>query len=118
MEARISDDEEEFWTFSALIVIALLFAFVTWVSTETLRQKIKRTAPRRTVERDTQTELNPVEEIMIPTNAYCSPRDLCDGVHLSVISATCSACCEKHVRLSQSLLLAFHPIWDYLAQGP
>ena len=54
---------------------------------------------------------------MIPTNMYCSP-ELCDGVHLFVISATCSACCEKHVRLSQSLLLTFHPICDYLAQGP
>ena len=41
----------------------------------------------------------------------------CDGVHLFVISATCSACCEKHVRLSQSLLLAFHPFCDRLAQG-
>ena len=69
----MSGDKEEFLTFSVQIVIALLLAFVTWVSTETLRQKIKRTAPRRTVERGTQTELNPVEEIMIPTNMYCSP---------------------------------------------
>ena len=29
----------------------------------------------------------------------------------------CSACCEKHVRLSQSLLFAFHPFRDRLAQG-
>ena len=42
---------------------------------------------------------------------------VCDGVHLFVISATCSACCEKHVRLSWSLILAFHPFHDCLAQG-
>ena len=42
---------------------------------------------------------------------------VCYGVHLFVISATCSACCEKHVRLSQSLLQAFHPFCDCLAQG-
>ena len=33
---------------------------------------------------------------------------VCGGVHLVVISATCSVCCEKHVRLSWSLPSAFH----------
>ena len=33
---------------------------------------------------------------------------VCKGVHLVVISATCSVCCEKHVRLSLSLPSAFH----------
>ena len=42
---------------------------------------------------------------------------VCDGVHLFAISATCFACCEKHVRLSQSLLFAFHSFCDRLAQG-
>ena len=41
VDAKMSGDKEEFLTFSTQIVIALLLAFVTWVSTETLRQKIR-----------------------------------------------------------------------------
>ena len=42
---------------------------------------------------------------------------VCDGVHFFAISATCVVCCERHVRLSQSLLLALHPYCDCVAEG-
>ena len=44
------------------------------------------------------------------------PLVVCDGVHLFVIYATCSLCCEKHVRLSWSLRSAFYPFSDRSAQ--
>ena len=69
----------EFWTFPAQTMIAILVAFVTWVMMDTLRQmrQINTTAPAKTVESGTQSEFNPVDQITIPTNVYCSPGGEC-----------------------------------------
>ena len=67
-------DEEEFWKFSAQVMIAILVAFLTCVMWNALRQvRFKTADPARTVERGTQSELNPVDSIEIPTSVYCSP---------------------------------------------
>ena len=72
-------DEEEFWTFSAQTMIAILVAFLTCVMWNALRQvRLFNTAPpARTVERGTQSELNPVDSILIPTSVHCSPGGEC-----------------------------------------
>ena len=46
---------------------------------DALRQKsqIDATALGKTVVRGTQTEFNPVHQITVPTNVYCSPRNEC-----------------------------------------
>ena len=68
-------DEEEFWTFSAQVMISMLVAFVTCVVWNALRQvSLFNTAVSvRTVERGTESELNPVYSIVIPTSVYSSP---------------------------------------------
>ena len=48
----------------------------------------------------------------LPSSVHPSLPPPCDGLHLFVISATRSMCCDKHVRLSQSLRLAFHPFCE------
>ena len=60
-------------------MIAILVAFVTWVMMDTLRQmrQINTTALAKTVESGTQSEFNPVDQITIPTNVYCSPGGEC-----------------------------------------
>ena len=65
--------------FSAQMMIMILIALVTWVLMYALRQKRQNdaTAPGRTVEQGTQTEFNPVNQITIPTNVYCSPGGEC-----------------------------------------
>ena len=75
VEARIDGDNEEFWTFSAQTMIAILVAFLTCVMWNALRhvRLFKTAAPARTVERGTQSEVNPVDSIVIPTSVYCSP---------------------------------------------
>ena len=75
VEAQVDGDEGEFWTFVAQFMIAMLVAFVTCVMCNALRQVrlFNTAAPVRTVERGTQSELNPVDTIVIPTSVYCSP---------------------------------------------
>ena len=70
VEARMSGSEEVLGKFSAQMMIAILVAFVTWVMMDALRQKrqINATALAKTVERGTQSELNPVIQITIPTH--------------------------------------------------
>ena len=60
-------------------MIVMLAALVTWVLMDALRQKrqLEATALEKTVERGTQTEFNPVDQIMVPTNVYCSPGGAC-----------------------------------------
>ena len=67
--------EEEFWKFSAQVMIAMLVALVTWVLMDALRQKrhINTAALGKIVECGTQSELNPFDQITIPTNVYCFP---------------------------------------------
>ena len=71
--------EEVSGKFSAQMMIAMLVGFVTWVMMDALRQKrqINATALAKTVERGTQSELNPVNQITIPTHVYCSPGGEC-----------------------------------------
>ena len=66
VEARMNGDEEEFWMFSAQTMIVILVAFVTWAMMDTRRQlrQIDTTAPTKTVERGTQSELNPVDPML------------------------------------------------------
>ena len=70
VEARMSGSQEVLGKFSAQTMIAILVAFVTWVMMDALRQKrqINATALAKTVERGTQSELNPVNHITIPTH--------------------------------------------------
>ena len=79
VEARMDGGEEEFWTFSTQVMIAILVAFLTCVMWNALRQirLFHTAAPARTVERGTQSELNPVDSIVIPTSVYCSPGGEC-----------------------------------------
>ena len=65
--------------FSAQVMIATLVAFVTCVIWNALRQVrlFNTTVPVRTVERGTQSELNPVDSLVTPTNVYCSPGGEC-----------------------------------------
>ena len=57
VEAQVDGDEEEFWTFSAQITIAILV-----MRNALLQVRLFNTAvPLRTVERGTQSELNPVD---------------------------------------------------------
>ena len=79
VEARMDGYEGEFWKFSAQVMIAILVALVTWVLMDALRQKrqLEATALGKTVERGTQTEFNPVNQITVPTNVYCSPGGEC-----------------------------------------
>ena len=61
-------DEEEFGTFSAQTMIAILVAFLTCVMWN---------ASRHDVERGNQSDINPVDSIVIPTSVYCSPGGEC-----------------------------------------
>ena len=65
--------------FSAQVMIVILIALVTWVLMDALRQKrqLEATALGKTVERGTQTEFNPVNQITVPTNVYCSRGGEC-----------------------------------------
>ena len=72
VEVQVDGDEEEFWTFSAQSIIALLVAFVTCVMWNALPA-----VPVRTVERGTQSELNPVDSIVFPMSVFCSPVGEC-----------------------------------------
>ena len=62
-EARMSGNEETLGKLSALVMIVILIALVTWVLMDALRQKRQLEAPAlgKTVERGTQTEFNPVK---------------------------------------------------------
>ena len=55
-------------------MIVMLIALVTWVLMDVLRQKrqLEAAALGKTVERGTQTKFNPVNQITVPTNVYCS----------------------------------------------
>ena len=78
VKARMDGDEEEFWKFSAQVMIAIRVAFLAYVMWNALRQMGFNTAdPARTVERGAQSELNPVDSIVIPTSVYCSPGGEC-----------------------------------------
>ena len=79
MEARMSGSEEMLVKFSAQVMIVILIALVTWVLMDVLRQKrqLEATALGKTVERGTQTEFNPVNQITVPTHVYCSPGGEC-----------------------------------------
>ena len=72
-------DEEEFWTFSAQVMIAILFAIAMCVMWNALRQvRLFITAvPVRTLELGSQSELNLVDSIVIPTSVYCSSGGEC-----------------------------------------
>ena len=74
VEARMSGNEETLGKFSAQMMIVILQALVTWVLMDVPRQKrqLEATALGKTVERGTQTEFNPVNQITVPTNVYCS----------------------------------------------
>ena len=60
-------------------MIVIPVAFVTWVMLDALRRtrQINTTALAKTVERGTQSEFNPIDQITIPTNVYCSPEGEC-----------------------------------------
>ena len=51
----------------------ILIALVTWVLMDALCQKrqLEATALGKSVERGTQIEFNPVNQITVPTNVYC-----------------------------------------------
>ena len=81
MEARVGGDEEALGERgSARVMIVILIALVTWVLMDALRQKrqLEATALGKTVERGTQTEFNPVNQITVPTNVYCSLGGECE----------------------------------------
>ena len=60
-------------------LIVILIALVTRVLMDALRQKrqLEAAALGKTVERGTQTEFNPVNQITVPRNVYCSPGGEC-----------------------------------------
>ena len=61
--------EETLGKFSAQVMIVILTALVTWVLMDALRQKRQHEATvlGKTIERGTQTEFNPVNQITLPT---------------------------------------------------
>ena len=71
----MSGNEETLGKFSAQVMIVMLIALLTWVLMDVLRQKrqLEVTALGKTVERDTQTEFIPVNQITNPTKVYCCP---------------------------------------------
>ena len=73
VEAQMHGNEETLGKFSAQVMSVMLIALVTWVLMDALRQKrqLEATALGKTVERGTQTEFNPVNQITVPTNVYC-----------------------------------------------
>ena len=75
----MNGNEETLGKFSAQVMIVMLVALVTWVLMDALRQKrqLEATALGKTIERGTQTEVNPVNQITVPTNVYCSPGGEC-----------------------------------------
>ena len=77
VQAQINGNEETLGKFSAQVMIVILIAFVTWVLMDALRQKrqLEATALGKTVERGRQTEFNPVNQITVPANVYCSPGE-------------------------------------------
>ena len=78
VEAQMNGSEETLGKFSPQVMIVMLIALVTWLM-DVLRQKrqLEATALGKTVERDTQTESNPVKQITVPTNVYCPPGGEC-----------------------------------------
>ena len=105
-------DEEEFWTFSAQTMNAILVAFVTCVMWNALSQVrfFNTAALARTVERGTQSELNLVDSIVIPTSVDCSPgvecfhtSRKCEGLQNVLMSAirrrrSCMYCVQRDGR--------------------
>ena len=79
VEAEMNGSEETLVKCSAQVMIVIVIALVTWVLMDALRQKrqLEATALGKTVERGTQSEFNPVNEITVPTNVYCSPGGEC-----------------------------------------
>ena len=79
VEARMRGNEETLVKFSAQVMIVILIALVSCVLMDALRQKrqINGTALGKTVDHGTQTDFNPVNQITIPTNVYCSPGSEC-----------------------------------------
>ena len=77
--ARMRGYEETSGKFSAQVMNVILIALVTWVLKDVLRQKrqLETTALGKTVERGTQSEFNPVNQITVPTNVYWSPGGEC-----------------------------------------
>ena len=69
VEAQLNGKEETLGKFSAQVMIVIRIALVTWVLMDVPRQKrqLEATALGKTVERGTQTEFNPVNQITIPT---------------------------------------------------
>ena len=80
VEARMSGNESTLGKFSAQMMIVIPKALVTWVLMDALRQKrqLEATGLGKIDERGTQTEFNPVNQITVPTNVYCSPGGECD----------------------------------------
>ena len=79
VDERMSGNEETLEKFSAQVMILILVALVTLVLMGAPRQKrqLEATALGKTVDRGTQTEFNPVNQITVPTNVYCSPGGEC-----------------------------------------
>ena len=79
VEAQMNGSEETLGKCSAHVVFGILVAVVTWVPMDALRQKrqLEATALGKTVERGTQIEFNPANQIMFPTDVYCSPGAEC-----------------------------------------
>ena len=75
----MNGNEETLGKFSAQVMIVILKALVMWVLMDALRQErqLEATALGETVERGTQTEFNPVNQITVPTNVHCSPGSEC-----------------------------------------
>ena len=75
----MNGNEETLGKFSAQVMIVILIALGTCFLMDALRQKRQLEAALlgKTVERGTQTEFNPVNQITVPTNVYCSPGSEC-----------------------------------------
>ena len=75
----MNGNEETLGKFSAQVMIVMLMALVMWVLLDALRQKrqLEATVLGKTVERGTQTEFNPVNQITVPTSVYCSAGGQC-----------------------------------------
>ena len=71
VETQMNGSEETLGKFSAqVMMIVILIALVTWVLMDAPRQKrqLEATALGKTVERGTETEFNPINQITVPTN--------------------------------------------------
>ena len=110
VEAQMSGNEEALGKFQHKKMIAILIALVTWVMMDALRQKRQNnaTALGKTVERGTQTEFNPVNQITIPTTVNCSlgsecyhTSRKCEGLKNVLVDAfrrrrSCVYCVQRH----------------------